>query len=173
MKGSSLKIASTSGKGNFQIKKGSLPMFEVKYTSWFSGHAQTRFKGISIEIKPGNFWQTKFMITRNGVEAGEMVFHTKGFITIHLFEGFSGHAANFQFKPKGFWKSHYLLLDEAENMVIRLHPKWVWRKFSYDYEVEIQREAYDEAFLTELLIYCGYACKIIQEKNAATTAAVT
>lgn len=173
MKAQSFKIESTSGKGNFQIKKGSLPMFEVKYTSWFSGHAQTRFKGTSIEMKPGNFWQTKFMILRNGGEAGEMIFHTNGSVIIQLFEGFSGHAAKFQFKPKGFWKSHYLLLDEAENIVMRLQPKWVWRKFSYDYVVEMPDEIYDEELLTELLIYCGYAAKVIQEKNAATTAAVT
>jgi hypothetical protein len=173
MKGQSLKIVSTSGKGNFQIKKGSLPMFEVKYTSWFSGHAQTRFNGDSIEMKPGNFWQTKFPIIRNGVEAGEMFFHSRGFISILLFEERSGMAANFKFKPKGFWKSHYLLLDEADNEILRLQPKWVWRKFSYDYEIEMIDETFDEAFLIELLIYCGYACKVIQEKNAATTAAVS
>lgn len=173
MKGQSLKIESTSGRGNFQIKKGSLPMFEVKYTSWFSGHAQTRYKGASIEIKPGNFWHSKFPVTINGTESGVLVFHSKGYFSIELFVENHGATKVFQFKPKGFWKSHYLLLDEAENILMRLHPKWVWRKFSYDYEVELLDESLDEEFLTELLIYCGYACKVIQEKRAATTAAVT
>lgn len=173
MNGLKLKIESTSGKGNFQITKGSFPMLEIKYTSWFSGHAQTRFKGTAIDMKPGNFWQSKFSITKNDKEAGELKYHTRGSISFELWKDSEEHPVSYQFLSKGFWKPYYLLLDEAENTVLRLQPKWVWRKFSHDYEVEIPDTEYDEEYLTELLIYCGYATNVYDQKNAATTAAVT
>lgn len=75
----------------------------------------------------------------------------------------------YEFRSKGVFKRRFELSDEGNNLILILRPKFVWRKFSYDYEVETV-QVLEEEGLVELLIYCGYAANVYMTKKAAQSA---
>jgi hypothetical protein len=165
-----MKIESTSGKGNFKIVKGAFAITELKFKKWFSKHAAVRYKGVNIEIKSKNFWQTQFDIFKNGMNCGSMKYHWKGNISIQLTDELGYGEGNYMFRSKGIFKRQFELTDEDGNLTLILKPKFIFRKFSYDYEVELVDVFEREEDLVEMLIYCGYAANVYMTKKAAQSA---
>lgn len=165
-----MKIESTSGRGSFQILKGTFAVLKVDYTSWFSSKAEARYKGVNIEIQPQNFFRTKFGILKNGVPMGGIHYHWKRTISIHYIQESGEPEHHFLFRSKGAWKQRFELLDESENLVLTMYSKWIWRKFDYDYDIEADTAFVDEEALPELLIYCGFAARLYKQKKAAASA---
>ena len=165
-----MKIESTSGKGNFQIVKGNFALTELKFKNWFSKNAATRYKGVNIELKSQNFWQTQFDILKNGMNCGSMKYHWKGNISIQLTDELGYVEGNYMFRSKGIFKRQFELSDEYGNLILILKPKFIFRKFSYDYEVETIKTFDEEEDLVEMLIYCGYAANLYMKKKASKSA---
>ncbi|MCB0653867.1 MAG: hypothetical protein KDC85_21495 [Saprospiraceae bacterium] len=165
-----MKIECTSGRGNFQIVKGTFAVLKVDYTSWFSSKAEARYKGVNIEIQPQNFFRTKFGILKNGIPMGRINYHWKRTISINWIQEAGVAERSFLFRSRGAWKHRFELLDESDNLVLTMYPKWIWRKFDFDYDIEADINQFEEETLTELLIYCGFAARLYKQKKAAASA---
>ena len=161
-----MKIVSSSGTGNFIIKKESQAVLELKYQNWFSSKASTSFGGQSIEIRPKNIWCSKFDIFRSNQDKGDIIFNWKGHIIIRIIDD-DAKENSYLLKAKGFWKQHFELTNEKGDLVFVLKPSMNWKKLSYNYEVEKISDEYGEKMLTELLVYCGFGANLYMTMAAA------
>jgi hypothetical protein len=154
-----MKIDSTSGKGNFKIYKDQKPLLELKYKHWFSSEAYTHYKNIDIQIKSMNIWNSKFDIFKDGVDKGDIIFNWKGQIIIRRIDE-QEVEQSFMLKSKGFWRSYFELVDEQGEILFELKPSMNWKKLNFSYEIKRMTTAYEEDFLTEMLVYSGFGANL-------------
>jgi len=153
-----MKIESSSTKGNFIIKNGSLNILELKYENWFSSKARTIYNKDEISIKPQNIWCSKFDIYKNDKDVGDIISNWQGNIIIR--NSFKGEIEkSYLLKAKGFWKHKFELIDESENLILVMEPK-MSSTSGYDYKIETANNTLNEDQFIELLIYCGFGANL-------------
>ncbi len=130
-----MKLISTSGRGNFKIQKDDSDVLELTYKKWFSSQASKEFNGVKIENKPKNAVSSKYFIYKDQANKGEITFNWKGNITI-LLKDKQDNENRWFLKSKGFWKQHFELTDQSDNLILILKPTMNWRKMNYNYDIE-------------------------------------
>lgn len=146
-----MRIESTAARGNFRLLTNGRSNAELKYDNWYSGKAHT-VGGHSIEIKPANFWATKFDIRINGKPAGMITGKFNGHFQVDLSQSEQGI---YLLKLKSAWRLKFSIYNESGALQFQLISKNNWKKLNYDYEV-IMENFDGNTDLKNLLIICGY-----------------
>lgn len=155
-----MQIKSTSGTGNFEIKnENDERVLELIYSNWFASNAKTSYKSNNIEIKPKNFWASKFDILKNELDIGDLTFNWKGDVVIQLTNS-EQTENNYLLRAKGFWKMAFELLDGNEVKILSLRPNFNWKKVGYDYEIELANNVENQEEIMELLIFSGFGANL-------------
>ena len=153
-----MKIESSSTKGNFIIKNGSLNILELKYENWFSSKARTNYNKDEISIKPQNIWCSKFDIYKNEKDVGDIISNWQGNIIIR--NSFKGEIEkSYLLEAKGYFKKlKFELINESKKLILVMEPKM--RAPGFDYKIETSNNTLSEDELIELLIYCGFGANL-------------
>ncbi len=160
-----MKIISSSGKGNFKLIDNDIEICELNYKNWFSGKASTYLQNNNIEIKPRNIWASKMEIFRNKEFYGEITFSLKGHMIIEL-KSENGAKQRYILKNKGLFKPKFELYNAKKVHQLTMVQKNNWTKINYDYLIEIA-DCDQDANIEELLIFCGYASNLYQTMMSA------
>lgn len=153
-----MRIESKSAKGDFQLISGRKVLATLKYENWFSSKASAEIEGSNLKIQPNNIWFSRFIIYRNEVEIGDLVFNWKGEMIVSI-KDLNNKKHQYLIKAKGVWKLRFEVIDGRENQLCVLSPKGQWTKLNYDYDIESQRSLSNKDH-TELLIICTYAVNL-------------
>jgi len=164
------QIDSTSGKGNFTVRKEGKEVITVDYQGWFSSKASATLNGSSLEIRPRNIWQSNFDILIDGVDHGDIIFNWKGNVIIRKANVRTESEDEFMLRSKGFWKQHFELLDHSDRVYLRMFPKFNWKTFTYSYAVEQGDHDLSDEQITEMLIYCGFGANLYMAMTAGAAA---
>ncbi|QHT66922.1 hypothetical protein GXP67_09770 [Rhodocytophaga rosea] len=155
-----MQIKSTSAGGNFEIKSNhGETLVEVLYANWLSRKAQTWLNSIPIQIKPKNFWQSKFEILKNGISKGHMAIDWKGDVMIRL-KTVNNSENRYLLKATGSLKTGFELLDEKERKILSLKQGINWKKLGYNYAIELADNQKVDQEIVELLIYSGFGANL-------------
>lgn len=150
-------IVSKGGVGEFSIfdpKNNYITVFS--YKSWFSSSGSAPIKEGVIEIKSKNAWESSFTIFLDGKEIGDLQFNWRGNIVITL-DDLSGKRNNFLLKNVSL-KFDWVLEDESEQPVLKLHCESHWTKLNYRYDVEVIDN--HNTSINTLLVACGYGTNL-------------
>jgi hypothetical protein len=161
----SMKIVSSSGKGNFKLLEADREVYELEYTNWFSGKATVLYQGNSITLKPKNIWTSKVDIFRNDRSIGDLTFTLSGEVIIRI-EKSPEKDSNYILKNKGMWKLRFELYDDTDTLLLTMTSINNWTKLSYDYDIALEG-ADLPANPGELLVYCGYAANLYLAHTSA------
>ena len=159
-----MEIHSASGKGDFVITKEGSELLKVRYDNWFSSRAKTNYNGRNIVIKPKNIWCSKFDVFIDDNDVGDLLFNWKGEIIIRVLRKKS--EKSYLLRSKGFWKQTFELMDESNNLVLRLGPK-MKSNGNFDYVVDRKASYIKEEEWVELLIFCGFAANLYLSTSQA------
>jgi hypothetical protein len=109
--------------------------------------------GNTYDVVPaGGFWRSLMSITKNGVAYAELRATPGANITLTFANGLA-----IIFTRKSIWSGGYIMTDNAENEIASIEANFIWRKFSYQYEMEINANMPDreaDLFLPFILLYC-------------------
>lgn len=153
-KKSTLKIESTSMRGDFKLCENGRKILELKYTNWHSGVAETIIYRDKFQLKPKSWWSGKIDILKNDKKVGEITHNSKLHLSIIL-EGKDGVEQTFVLKNSSKWKSEFEVTSASGKTVLILTPTNSWKKLNFDVQVlnkNIQVE--------ELTVYSAYTCKL-------------
>lgn len=109
--------------------------------------------GLTYSFAPTGFWQTAITITKGDSPFAEI----KPILGRGLQLTFSGTTQTFMFKKKAAFSTDYKVVDENDRELATVDAHFKWKKFGYDYEVEIQYNTLDQEInlaLPLLLVYC-------------------
>lgn len=149
-----MKIVTSSGGRNFKIIRGNEEILVLKHQSWSSGKACARYHKQEIEIKSTCIWRREFIILKNGLELGAIIFDWQGQVMLDL-DSEAGKTYRYFMKPKGFWKLRFEVHNEIGDLVLTLYLVSKRHKANPDYEIvkTSNEPPFDEH---EFLLYCGY-----------------
>ncbi len=137
---------------------------KLDYTTWFSTKAEVLLpNGDKYEIGNSNMWHTMLHMTKDDAEKCTMKYNWKAQIIITMEGG-----TTYMLKPKGFFHSSYVLMNEQEQELVTLHPDFQWAKLTFNYAIETN-DNYTEAqdpVLILLLLYCTNHMKQMQSGAA-------
>lgn len=163
-----MKIIATGKKRKYSIKKQNQILAELVYPKLFSSKASiTLLNKHHINIVSKGIWSSKFAISKNDKERGELTFNWKGQTIIHLIKK-SGKEKNWILKHKGFWGHRFELYNEADEKVIKISASLDWSTLKYKYEIECLSEKLinNEKLLIEILSYCVYGANLYMSRKA-------
>ncbi|WP_167598203.1 aminotransferase [Leeuwenhoekiella sp. ZYFB001] len=153
-----LKLSSSSSKGDFKVLDGAKELCEVVYKNWFSSTAITNLKKSVIEIKPKNIWTSKVDLFKNDRNVGDITFNLKGQMVIRYINP-DRTEVNYILKNVSGLKLKFEVYNAEKQLQFKLICTSKCHQLSYNYEVE--PEAFDkQTDLEELLVYCGYAANL-------------
>ncbi len=157
-------IISKGGIGEFKVLTSTNDYITVfTYKSWFSSAGSAHTKLGKIEIKAMDGWESSFHVFLDGADIGEIHFNWKGHIIITL-ENSAKEKKTFQLRNVSL-KSDWVLEDEEENQILKLHSDTHWTKVDYRYDVEMLRDI--DIPVPLLLIACGYGTNLNMSMIAA------
>lgn len=157
-------IISKGGIGEFKILTSTNDYITVfSYKSWFSSSGSANTKLGLVEIKAMDGWESSFHVFCDGNDIGEIHFNWKGNIIITL-ENTAGEKKTLQLRSISL-KSDWVLEDENEDVILKLHSDTHWTKVDYRYDVQLLREIDIPTPL--LLIACGYGTNLNMSMIAA------
>lgn len=99
------------------------------------------------------FWQTTIIVNKGDTPFAEI----KPVLGRGLQLSFSGTTQTFMFKKKAAFSTDYKVVDENDRELATVEPHFKWKKFGYDYEIDVQYNTLDEEInlvLPLLLVYC-------------------
>ena len=160
-----MKIISTSSRGNFIYKKDEKKVLELIHPKWFSKKAIAKYNK-DIKIEPKNYWGSKYLILKQGVEKGTIDVDWKNNITI-TFVDQNEITQIFKMTKKGFWKQQFEFSNLEGEIVIVLIPLSSWKKWTNDLAIESSPKFSDQKYFDELIIYCGFVVRLIQQYASA------
>ncbi len=161
-----MKIVSTSSRGNFIYERNEKKILELVHPKWFSKKAIVKYNNKKIKIEPKNFWGSKYIILKEEVEKGSIDVDWKNNITIS-FIGQNGTTQVFKMEKKGFWKQQFEFSNIEEEVVVVLNPLSNWKNWRNDFAIESSPKYSDEKYFDELVIYCGFVVRLIQQYASA------
>jgi hypothetical protein len=161
-----MKIISTSSRGNFIYKRDEKKVLELIHPKWFSKKAVAKYNNKDIKIEPKNYWGSKYLILKQGVEKGSIDVDWKNNITI-TFVDQNEITQIFKMTKKGFWKQQFEFSNLEGEIVVVLIPLSGWKKWTNDLAIESRPENSDQKYFDELIIYCGFVVRLIQQYASA------
>jgi hypothetical protein len=157
-------IISKGGIGEFKVLTSTNDYITVfSYKNWFSSSGSANTKLGLVEIKAIDGWESSFHVFCDSNDIGEIHFNWKGNIIITL-ENSVGEKKTFQLRNVSL-KSDWILEDENEHVILKLHSDTHWTKVDYRYDVQLLREIDIPTPL--LLIACGYGTNLNMSMIAA------
>ena len=165
-----MKIISSYGRKGFFLDNEGEVLFEATNKNWFSSTIYTIIGENQIHFSPKNIWGKTFLIYRNGEVKGNIEFNWKGTMKLHLLDLWDIERI-FLLKPHGFFKKHFELTDEQENIIFEINPSFDWSRFKQNFDLNNIRVNYHENTLLELIFFSICAVKVyIQKQSAAASA---
>ena len=161
-----MKIISTSYRGNFIYERGEKKILELVHPKWFSKKAVTKYDNTNIKVEPKNYWGKTYRILKEGVEKGSIDVDWKSSITIAFIDQHE-IAHTFKMTKKGFWKQQFEFSNLKGEIVIVLTPLNTWKKWTNDLAVESSPKYSDQKYFDELVVYCGFVVRLIQQYAGA------
>jgi hypothetical protein len=157
-------IISKGGIGEFKVLTSTNTYITVfSYKNWFSSSGSANTNLGLVEIKAMDGWESSFHVFCDGNDIGEIHFNWKGNIIITL-ENRAGEKKTLQLRSVSL-KSDWVLEDENEQVILKLHSDTHWTKVDYRYDVQLLREIDIPTPL--LLIACGYGTNLNMSMIAA------
>lgn len=138
----------------------------IEFDNWrFHRAVITTVDNNIYKLVPVGFWQTTTAVTKNDFPFAQMKSNMRGGLTLTFENGLS-----FIFKRKGILRSEYVLVNnEGTDIVATVQAIYRWRKFSFEYTVELHSGMHDREYslyMPFLLVYCA---RYIQMRQAAVT----
>ena len=161
-----MKIISTSSRGNFIYERHENKILELVHPKWFSKKAITKYDNTNIKIEPKNYWGKTYLILKEGVEKGSIDVDWKNNITITFMDQ-DEITRTFKMTKKGFWKQQFEFSNLKGEIVIVLIPLSTWKKWTNDLAIESPSKCADQKYFDELVIYCGFVVRLIQQYAGA------
>ena len=161
-----MKIISTSSRGNFIYERDEKKILELVHPKWFSKKAITKYKNKNIKIEPKNYWGSKYLILKEGIEKGSIDVDWKNNITITFIDQ-NEITQIFKMTKKGFWKKQFEFSNLEGEIVIVLTPLSTWKKWTNDLAIESRLNYSNQKHFDELVIYCGFVVRLIQQYAGA------
>jgi hypothetical protein len=150
-------IISKGGVGEFKVLTSANDYITVfSYKNWFSSAGSANTDLGKVEIKAMDGWESSFHVFLEGKDIGEIHFNWKGHIIITL-ETKSGERKTLQLRNVSL-KSDWILEDENEKQILKLHSDTHWTRADYRYEVQMLGEI--DIPIPILLITCGYGTNL-------------
>jgi hypothetical protein len=150
-------IISKGGIGEFKVLTSTNDYITVfSYKNWFSSSGTANTNLGLVEIKAMDGWESSFHVFCDRKDIGEIHFNWKGNIIITL-EDDRGEKKTFQLRSVSL-KSDWVLEDEQEETILKLHSDTHWTKVDYRYDVDLLRDVGVPVPL--LLIACGYGTNL-------------
>ena len=162
-----MKVISTSSLGNFIYEKNEKKILELVHPKWFSKKAIFKYDNTDIKIEPKNYWGTRYIILKEGSEKGNIVIDWKNNITITFIDK-NKITQIFKMTKKGFWKQRFEFSDSEGKIVIVLVPLMTWKSWTNDLAIESSPIYADKEYFDELVIYCGFTVRLIQQRAASS-----
>jgi hypothetical protein len=157
-------ILSKGGVGEFKILTANNDYIAVfSYKNWFSSSGSANTTGGLVEVKAMDGFESSFHIFNDDRDVGEIHFNWKGNIIITL-EDKSGQNKTMVLRSVSL-KSDWVLEDEKENTILKLHSDTHWTKVDYRYDVELFHDY--GISIPLLLIACGYGTNLNMSMIAA------
>lgn len=161
-----MKIISTSSRGNFIYERDEKKILELVHPKWFSKKAIAKYNNKNIKIEPKNYWGSKYLIVKEGIEKGSIDVDWKNNITITFIDQ-NEVAQIFKLTNKGFWKQRFEFSNLKGEIVIVLTPLNTWKKWTNDLAIESSLNYSNQKYFDELVIYCGFVVRLIQQYAGA------
>jgi hypothetical protein len=161
-----MKIISTSSRGNFIYERNEKKILELVHPKWFSKKAIAKYDNKDVKIEPKNYWGSKYLILKEGVEKGNIDVDWKNNITITFIDQ-NEITQTFKMEKKGFWKQQFEFSNQKGRVVVVLNPLSTWKNWRNDFAVESIPKYSDEEYFDELIIYCGFVVRLIQQYAGA------
>ena len=161
-----MKIISTSSRGNFIYERDEKKILELVHPKWFSKKAIIKYNNKNIKIEPKNYWGSKYLILKEGVENGSIDVDWKNNITITFIDQ-NEITQMFKLANKGFWKQQFEFSNLKGEIVIVLTPLKTWKKWTNDLAIESSLNYSNQKYFDELVIYCGFVVRLIQQYAGA------
>ena len=161
-----MKIISTSSRGNFIYERDEKKILELVHPKWFSKKAIAKYNNKNIKIEPKNYWGSKYLIVKEGIEKGSIDVDWKNNITITFIDQ-NEVAHIFKLTNKGFWKQRFEFSNLKGEIVIVLTPLNTWKKWTNDLAIESSLNYSNQKYFDELVIYCGFVVRLIQQYAGA------
>ncbi len=145
------------GSGQLAVFEDNQQMAVLTYPKRLSTHAYIRLNNAEeYEIKPTNFWRTKFAVLHQGKTIIKLQSRWNGGFKIALVR--QGSRLNLIFKSKSLWKIRYLLLDTNERLMADSRIKYKGKKLKRKLETHIEvtdslKRHKDCLLLTALFVY--------------------
>ena len=157
-----MKIISTSSRGNFIYERDEKKILELVRPKWFSKKAIAKYNNKNIKIEPKNYWGSKFLIVKDGIEKGSIDVDWKNNITITFIDQ-NEIAQIFKLTNKGFWKQQFEFSNQEGEIVMVLTSLNTWKKWTNDLAIESNLNYSNQNYFDELVIYCGFVVRLIQQ----------
>ena len=161
-----MKIISTSSRGNFIYERDEKKILELVHPKWFSKKAITKYNNKNIKIEPKNYWGSKYLILKDGVEKGSIDVNWKNNITITFIDQNKINQI-FKMAKKGFWKQQFEFSNLEREIVAVLIPLSSWKNWRNDLAIESSSKYSNQKYFDELIIYCGFVVRLIQQYTGA------
>ena len=161
-----MKIVSTSYRGNFIYKRDEKKILELVHPKWFSKKAIAKYNNKDIKIEPKNYWGSKYLILKEGIEKGSINVDWKNNIAITFIDQ-NEITQVFKIQKKGFWKQKFEFSNLDGAVVVVFNPLSTWRNWKNDFAVESSHKYSDQKYFDELIIYCGFVVRLIQQYAGA------
>ncbi|PWJ39980.1 hypothetical protein [Sediminitomix flava] len=152
-----MNIESTSSNGSFTFYNNGVSISSLQFIKWYSKEAEIKYLDSTIKIMQDGFWGTKYKIEKDEQNVGKITMNWKSDFLLEF--NTSEKSLNYTLKCKGFAKTRFELHDDKGNIIIILHSNMNWKKFNYNYEVEVNTIT-DDYDINELISYCGYAANL-------------
>lgn len=160
-------IISKGGVGEFKILTATNEYVTVfSYKNWFSSSGSANTVLGKVEIKAMDGWESSFHVFCDGNDVGEIHFNWKGNIIITL-ENTAGEKKTLLLKSVSL-KSDWVLEDEHEKPIVKLHSDTHWTNVDYRYDVQVLDDI--DIPVPLLLIACGYGTNLNMSMIAALMA---
>ena len=161
-----MKIVSTSYRGNFIYERDEKKILELVHPKWFSKKAIAKYNNKDIKIEPKNYWGSKYLILKEGVEKGSIDVDWKNNIAITFIDQ-NEITQVFKMQNKGFWKQKFEFSNLDGAVVVVFNPLSTWRNWRNDFAIESSPKYSDQKYFDELVIYCGFVVRLIQQYAGA------
>lgn len=145
------------GTGQLAVLEDNQQMAVLRYPKRLSTHAYIRLNNAEeYEIKPTNFWRTKFEVLQQGKTIIKLQSRWNGGFKIALVR--QGSRLNLIFKSKSLWKIRYLLLDNNERLMADSRIKFQGLRLNKKLDIQIKltdslKRHKDCLLLTVLFVY--------------------
>ena len=161
-----MKIISTSSRGNFIYERDEKKILELVHPKWFSKKAITKYNNKNIKIEPKNYWGSKYLILKEGIEKGSIEVDWKNNITITFIDQ-KEITQMFKLANKGFWKQQFEFYNLKGEIVMVLTSLNTWKKLTNDLAIESNLNYSNQNYFDELVIYCGFVVRLSQQYAGA------